>query len=217
MNNFFQIAIDGPTASGKSTISSIISKELEIAHIDTGAMYRALALKAIKKGFDSKDEASINTLLNDISIDFKENGVYLDGENVSNQIRENLISLYASTISAYPEVREVLTNIQKEIASNKSVIMDGRDIGTNVLKNAKYKFFLIASPEIRAMRRLKELEKRGEIVDLDTLIKEINERDYNDSNRKLNPLKKAEDAMEIDTSEMSIDDVKNFILSRIKE
>ena len=217
MNKIFQIAIDGPTASGKSTISSIIAEELKIAHIDTGAMYRALALKAYRKGFDSSFEDGINGLLDDISIDFREDGVYLDGENVSDQIRENHISLYASTISAYPKVREVLTKMQKEIASNKSVIMDGRDIGTNVLKDAEYKFFLIASPEVRAIRRYKELESRGDKIELDKLIEEINQRDFNDTNRKINPMKKAKDAMEIDTSEMTVEEVKNFIISRINE
>ncbi|NLM07144.1 MAG: (d)CMP kinase [Tissierellia bacterium] len=217
MNKIFQIAIDGPTASGKSTISSIIAEELKIAYIDTGAMYRALALKAYRKGFDSSFEDGINGLLDDISIDFREDGVYLDGENVSDQIRENHISLYASTISAYPKVREVLTKMQKEIASNKSVIMDGRDIGTNVLKDAEYKFFLIASPEVRAIRRYKELESRGDKIELDKLIEEINQRDFNDTNRKINPMKKAKDAMEIDTSEMTVEEVKNFIISRINE
>ena len=214
------IALDGPAGSGKSTIAKQLSKSLSILYLDTGAMYRACALKAKKLGIASNDEEKVNTFINDIDITVKyvdgAQKTYLDGEDVSTAIRENEISMMASNISAIKSVRLKLVELQREIAKVTDCVLDGRDIGTHVLPNANYKFYVTASLDVRAERRYLELLARGQNVDKDALKKEMEIRDYNDSHREFAPLKQADDAILIDTSNMSIDEVINTVTSYIK-
>ena len=214
------IALDGPAGSGKSTIAKQLSKSLSILYLDTGAMYRACALKAKKLGISSNDEEKVNTFINDIDITVKyvdgAQKTYLDGEDVSTAIRENEISMMASNISAIKSVRLKLVELQREIAKVTDCVLDGRDIGTHVLPNANYKFYVTASLDVRAERRYLELLARGQNVDKDALKKEMEIRDYNDSHREFAPLKQADDAILIDTSNMSIDEVINTVTSYIK-
>ena len=217
----YNIALDGPSGSGKSTLAKALSKKLNILYLDTGAMYRACGLKAKKLGISTKDEEMVKTFINDIDIKIKyKDGsqiTMLDGEDVSLKIRENDISMLASNISALKCVREKLVALQREIAKEQSCVLDGRDIGTNVLPFAKYKFYVTASTKERTNRRYNELKAKGQDVDFDTLFKEIETRDYNDSHREFAPLRQAEDAILIDTTTMSIDEVINFVLSYINE
>ena len=214
------IALDGPAGSGKSTVAKHLSKTLGILYLDTGAMYRACALKAKKLGIDSKDEAGVNTFIDNIDIKVKyvdgAQRTYLDGEDVSTKIRENEISMMASNISALKKVRIKLVELQQEIASVTDCVLDGRDIGTHVLPNAKYKFYITASIEVRAERRYQELLARGQQVDKAALTEEIKTRDYNDSHREFAPLRQAEDAILIDTSDMTIEEVISKVTSYIK-
>ena len=213
------IALDGPAGSGKSTIAKQLSKSLGILYLDTGAMYRACALKAKKLGIASNDEEKVNTFINDVDITVKyvdgAQKTYLDGEDVSTAIRENEISMMASNISAIKSVRLKLVELQREIAKVTDCVLDGRDIGTHVLPNANYKFFVTASLDVRAERRYLELLARGQNVDKDALKKEMEIRDYNDSHREFAPLKQAEDAILLDTSNMSIEEVINTVISYI--
>lgn len=220
MEKHFSIALDGPSGSGKSTIAKFLSKKLDILYLDTGAMYRATALKTIKCGFDSFDEKGVLTFINDIDLEIKYiNGAqhtFLDGEDVSEKIREPHVSMAASNVSSLKPVRIKMVEMQRKIAGNTSCVLDGRDIGSYVLPNANYKFYVTASVEERANRRFKELTEKGHKVDYDALKVEIEQRDYNDANRDFSPLKKAEDAIEIDTTNMSIEQVLDTILSYIK-
>ena len=213
------IALDGPAGSGKSTIAKQLSKSLGILYLDTGAMYRACALKAKKLGIASNDEEKVNTFINGVDITVKyvdgAQKTYLDGEDVSTAIRENEISMMASNISAIKSVRLKLVELQREIAKVTDCVLDGRDIGTHVLPNANYKFFVTASLDVRAERRYLELLARGQTVDKDALKKEMEIRDYNDSHREFAPLKQAEDAILLDTSNMSIEEVINTVISYI--
>ncbi|AFS78444.1 cytidylate kinase Cmk [Gottschalkia acidurici 9a] len=211
------IAIDGPAGAGKSTIAKIIAKKLNIDYIDTGAMYRAFTLKLIKNNIDLEDFKTISSVLNDTSIDFSDNHIYLDGLVVDDEIRNNQISNKVSIVAKIKEVRERLVQLQKDIAKNKDIIMDGRDIGTSVLPNSKYKFFLNASVEERALRRFNELKANSDTVELETIKKEIEKRDEIDKTREISPLIKSHDAIEIDTTNKSIDDVVDTILSIIKK
>jgi cytidylate kinase len=211
-----RIAIDGPGGAGKSTIAKLIAKALNIDYVDTGAMYRAVALKMQRKGLTAENPALVEEMLKDTDIDFKDENIVLDDVIVNTEIRKPEMSVLASACSSLPCVREKLVELQRKMGETKDVIMDGRDIGTNVLKNAEFKFFLTASPEERARRRYTELQEKGENVSLETVLKEINERDYKDSNRELNPLTKAGDAIEVDTTGMSIDEVVETILKEIK-
>ena len=217
----YNIALDGPSGSGKSTLAKAISKKLNILYLDTGAMYRACGLKAKKLGISTKDEQAVSTFINDIDIKiaYKDGAqvTMLDGEDVSLKIRENDISMLASNISALKCVREKLVALQREIAKEQSCVLDGRDIGTNVLPFAKYKFFITASTKERTKRRYKELKEKGMEVDFDTLYKEIETRDYNDSHREFAPLRQADDAILVDTTSMNIEEVINFVLSYVKE
>ncbi|MDI9514171.1 MAG: (d)CMP kinase [Clostridiaceae bacterium] len=212
-----RIAIDGPSGAGKSTVARRIAEELGIIYLDTGAMYRAVALKAIRLGIDTKDHESISRIMPDIDISVGyHNGIqsiYLDGEDVSSAIRTNEVSMGASNVSAFPEVRTRLVALQQEIASDNPVVMDGRDIGTKVLPDAGLKIFLTASAEERARRRYLELQEKG-LLDktFDELVAEIEERDHNDSTREHSPLKKAEDAVVIDTTGKTIDEVVAIIM-----
>ena len=216
MKEIFRIAIDGPSGAGKSTIAKSVAKKLGIDYIDTGAMYRAVAYKANKLGIDFNDKSAVKEMLEDTDIDFVKGDVILDGNVVNDKIRTSEISRLASVCSAVLEVREKLVELQRSMGTKKSVIMDGRDIGTNVLKDAEYKIFLTASPQERAERRYNELSKRGENISYEDVLKDIQKRDYDDSTRALNPLRKADDAVEVDTTGLNIDEVVNCVLKEIR-
>lgn len=205
------IAIDGPGGAGKSTIAKILSSELGLEYIDTGAMYRAFALKTIKSGTDIADEKQMDAMLAATDIDFRNGEIFLDGENVSGLIRTPEISKAASKVSAIPAVRCKLVAIQRQMGHDKEVIMDGRDIGTNVLTDAPFKIFLSASAEVRAKRRYDELLAKGEEVSYEDVLSDMIERDRADMTRETDPLRKADDAIEIDTSDMTIDEVVDTI------
>ncbi len=205
------IAIDGPAGAGKSTVAKFLAKKLNIVYLDTGAMYRAIGLKVYDDGCEMSDHDRIKELLDAADIEIKyEDGtqtVWLDGKDVSKEIRLNHISKMASDVSAIPFVRVKLVEMQRKIASKQSTVLDGRDIGTVVFPNAEYKFFLTATVDERANRRYKELLEKGQNADLEIIKKEIEQRDYNDSHRVTSPLKKADDAIEIDTTGMNIEQV----------
>ena len=213
----YNIAIDGPAGAGKSTIAKAVSKKLNFIYIDTGAMYRAVGLYYLNKNVDLENEFEINGLLDDIKIDLTYidgvQQIILNGENVSNLIRNEEVSSAASVVSTYKKVREKMVSIQQELARVNNVVMDGRDIGTVVLPNADLKIYLTASSEERAKRRYKELLEKGEEVDLETIKKDIEERDYRDMNRENSPLKQADDAILLDSSNMTIDEVIDYILN----
>lgn len=203
----WQIAIDGPAASGKSTVAKAIAKNLHFEYLDTGAMYRAVALKATRLGVNLEDEESYK-FLDSTTIDFIDSRIYLDGEDVSEAIRNQEMSNKASYVSMFGYVRKVLVAMQQKLASSKNIVMDGRDIGTVVLPNANLKIFLVADVEVRAKRRLKErFEKTGETVALEDTIEELKARDLQDSTRANSPLKQAEDAVYLDTSKLSVNEV----------
>ncbi len=214
------IALDGPSGSGKSTVAKALSKKLNILYLDTGAMYRACGLKAYNLGVDCKNKEEVDKIVDQINITVKyvdgAQRTYLDGEDVSEKIRENIISMKASDISAHMSIRKKLVELQRQIASQTDCVLDGRDIGTHVLPNAKYKFYITASLEERTERRYKELIGKGQTVDKDKLKDEIALRDYNDSHREFAPLRQADDAIFIDTSDMAIDDVISKILSYLE-
>ena len=201
-----RVAIDGPGGAGKSTIAKLLAKELKLDYIDTGAMYRAVALKMTRLGIPA-DEEQVEAALADTAIDFDHGNIYLDGEEVNEAIRTPEMGGLASLYSALGCVRRKLVERQKEMGQTKDCIMDGRDIGTNVLPHAEFKFFLTATAEERAMRRYKELVEKGQDVDYEKILADINERDYNDSHRALDPLRKADDAIEVDTTHMTIEEV----------
>ncbi len=211
------IAIDGPAASGKSTIAKEIANILDISYIDSGAMFRAVALYMVNNNIDISNNDKIIENLKYINIDIIDNEIYLNGKNVETDIRENEISNNASRIAVIGEVRELILILQHRLAENKSIIMDGRDIGTAVFPNADYKFFLTASAEERANRRYLESIKNNSNLTLEEIYEDIIKRDYNDSTRELNPLSKAEDAIEIDNTNMTINEVINCIIDYIKE
>lgn len=216
MENKIRIAIDGPSGAGKSTIAKLVAKQLGIDYIDTGAMYRAIGYKMIKNQVKIDEKEKLTELLANTEIDFVSGNIVLDGEIVNDKIRTPEISKMASDSSALQEVREKLVALQRKMGQTKSVVMDGRDIGTNVLTDAEYKFFMTASSAERAKRRWLELSQKGEVVDLEQVEADIIQRDYNDSTRKLNPLRKAEDAMELDTTGLSIEEVTGKILEVVK-
>ncbi len=219
MEKRISIALDGPSGSGKSTVAKQISKILNILYLDTGAMYRATALKAISLNIDTFDEKGVKTFIDDIDLQIKYiNGTqhtFLDGQDVSEKIREPHVSMAASNVSSLKCVRLKMVDMQRKIARSMSCVLDGRDIGSFVLPNADFKFYVTASVRIRADRRYKELVAKGHDVDFDALEKEIEQRDYNDKNRDFAPLKQAEDAIYIDTSDMNVDEVVSKILSYI--
>ncbi len=216
MKDIFRIAIDGPSGAGKSTIAKAVAAKLGIDYIDTGAMYRAVGYKVSKTGVDPEDAEALDALLADTDIDFVQGNILLDGENVNDVIRTPEISMMASKVSAKAPVRSKLVDIQRAMGTRKSIIMDGRDIGTNVLKDAEYKIYLTASAEERADRRYKELVEKGENVEYAQILEDIKQRDHNDMTRKLNPLCKADDAVELDTTGMSIDEVVAAVLDMVK-
>lgn len=212
--NKYAIAIDGPAGAGKSTISKIVSEKLGLEYIDTGAMYRAVTLKALKSGTDLYDDEKMAELLHSTEIDFRENHIYLDGKIVDEEIRSTEVNQNVSTVAKIGAIREILVLKQREIAENKSVIMDGRDIGTTVLSDAEYKFFLNASVDERARRRFEESESGLSYEDIKA---DIVKRDCIDMNREISPLVKAEDSIEVDTTSMSIDEVVAHIVDRVKK
>ena len=215
-DKIFQIAIDGPSGAGKSTIAKAVAKKLGIEYIDTGAMYRAIGLKMLRLGLPMKEDEALAEMLDSTDIDFVSERIYLDGEDVSDQIRTQEISKAASDCSAFGSVRRKLVALQQNMAGKKSIIMDGRDIGTVVLKDAPYKFYLTAGDEERARRRHVELEAKGEHLTFEQVLAQIRERDHNDMTREITPLRKADDAEEIDSTNMSIDEVTDYICKRIK-
>jgi cytidylate kinase len=216
MSDRFRIAIDGPSGAGKSTIAKAVAKALGIDYIDTGAMYRAIGYKINKEGVPFEEGDALNALLDSTDIDFVSGDIILDGEIVNDLIRTPEVSMLASKCAALPSVRAKLVEIQRGMGMRKSVIMDGRDIGTNVLKDAEYKIFLTASAEERAQRRFKELQEKGENQTYEEVLEDVKQRDHNDMTRELNPLRKADDAIELDTTGMGIDDVVAAVLDIVK-
>ena len=207
----FKIAIDGPAGAGKSTISKIVAEKLNIEYLDTGAMYRAVTLKAMRLNVDMEQEDSYS-FLNDTSIDIKNGKIYLDGEDISEAIRSVDVTNNVSTPSKIGFVRSYLVDLQRKLSESINVVMDGRDIGTVVLPNAELKVYLDASVECRALRRKAERDLAGIVLSLEETIDEIKTRDHKDSTRKINPLRKADDAVLVDSSDMSIDEVVNTII-----
>lgn len=215
------IAIDGPAGAGKSTAAKLAAKELGFIYIDTGALYRSIGVAALRKGYNTTDAEKVNSLLPEISLSLKfvdgEQRVILNGEDVSRDIRLPEASMAASNVSAIPEVRAFLLEMQKKLARENNCLMDGRDIGTVILPDAQLKIFLTASAEIRADRRYKELIEKGTPKDYGELLEEIKQRDYNDSHRAVAPLKPAEDAYMLDSSDMTLEEVVEKIVSLAKE
>ena len=213
----FIVTVDGPAGSGKSTIAKIIAKKYGFTYLDTGAMYRMIALYALENSIDLQDSEAIETMLKNTKLDIVGNQFFLNGKDVSDEIRTPRVSAIVSPVSAIKEVRVKLVDLQREISKGKSVILDGRDIGTVVFPSGDVKIYLVASPEERAKRRLKEYEEKGVEADYESVLASIKERDFIDSTRKESPLKKAEDAHEIDSSTMSIDEVVEVISKYIDE
>lgn len=211
-----RIAIDGPSAAGKSTIAKALAKELAIDYIDTGAMYRAIGFQFSRLQVDLNQEEQVAQALEQTSIDFAQGAIYLDGIDVSKEIRSQECARLASEVSSLPAVRKKLVQLQREMAESKSIVMDGRDIGTNVLPDADLKFFLSADPSERARRRHLELLEKGQTSSLEEIQKEIEERDDKDIHRDLDPLRKAGDAIEIDTTGLTIQQTIQRILDQIK-
>ncbi len=215
------IAIDGPAGSGKSTIARILSHKLGFIYVDTGAMYRAIALYCLRQGLKAEEEEKIERLLPqiEVSIAYEEGNqvVYLNGENVSDQIRTPQVSAMTSPVAAYGPVREKLLELQRRLARENDVVMDGRDIGTHVLPDAELKVYLTASVETRALRRYKELEEKGDKTPLSEIEESIRQRDERDMNREIAPLKQAEDAYFLDSSDLTIDEVVAKIEALVKE
>lgn len=211
-----RIAIDGPSGAGKSTIAKEVARLLAIDYIDTGAMYRAIGYKLGEAGIDLENENDLNQILADTEIDLENGNTILDGVVVNDKIRTTEVSKMASVCSALPNVREKLVALQRKMGQAKSVVMDGRDIGTNVLIDAEYKFFMTASPQERAERRFKELIQNGENITFDQVLQDIIQRDHNDTTRKLNPLRKADDAIELDTTGMGIIEVTDKVINIVR-
>jgi len=211
-----QIAIDGPAGAGKSTIAKLVASELGFIYIDTGAMYRAITLKALRLKIDLHNEEAFSFIY-ETNFSFKDGTLFMDGEDVSRAIREDDVSKNVSLVASYISVRKELVNIQQELADDKDVVMDGRDIGYHVLPNADYKYYLTASIEKRAERRFHDNLSRGIKSDMDTIKEEIRRRDHFDSNREYTPLKKADDAKVIDTSHLAIDEVVGLIIQNVRE
>ena len=218
MKKNISVAIDGPSAAGKSTIAKMVAKKQNFIYIDTGAMYRCVAYYCLTQKIDLNDEKAVEQAIEHIQIRLtSDNKVYLNDEDVSNQIRQDQVSLGASCVSKYQAVRSFLVDEQRKMAKAGNVILDGRDIGTVVLPNADLKIYQIASVETRAKRRYLENLERGLDADLETIKKEIEERDYQDTHREISPLKKAEDAIELDTSSLTLEEVVEQVLTLIQK
>lgn len=214
------VAIDGPAGAGKSTVARAAAKELGYIYVDTGALYRAVGLNALRIGVETTDAVKVAETLDSISVELKfvdgEQQVLLNGENVSSEIRTPDASMAASNVSAIPAVRAFLFDLQRDIAKKNNCIMDGRDIGTVVLPDAQVKFFLTASPEIRAKRRYDELIEKGSDVDYDDVLADLIKRDYNDSHREVAPLKPAEDGVTVDTSGLTLEESIDKIIETVR-
>ena len=210
------IAIDGPSGAGKSTISKMLAKKLGIIYLDTGAMYRAVALYVHRKGVDVNDAKKVVPLLDEIEIEFRGDGdekkIFLNGEDVSSAIREHAVSKLASDVSKIKEVRLFLVEQQRAIAKKSDIVLDGRDVTSFVLPDSKYKFFLTASAEERARRRYEELKAKGSDISYEMILADVNDRDYNDTHRDFAPLVQTDDAVLIDSTNMTTDEVIEVIL-----
>lgn len=215
------IALDGPAGAGKSSIAKLVAKKLSFVYLDTGAMYRTIALYVLKNQIAPSDEAAVVAKLDDIEITLShkngEQQIFLNGENVSKEIRKEEVGKTASVVAKYGKVREKLVSLQQKIASENDVIMDGRDIGTVVLPNAEVKIYLTAGSRVRAERRYKELQEKGETCDLDQIEKDIILRDEQDMNREISPLRQADDAVLVDSSDMSIEEVVNCLIDIVEK
>ena len=216
----YNIAIDGPAGAGKSTIAKLVAKEKGFIYVDTGAMYRGLAIHFLKKGIDASDVEAVAKACEDavVSIGYEDGAqqIYLNGENITSMLREEEVGNMASKTSGIPEVRAKLLDLQRNLANEKDVVMDGRDIGTNILPNADVKVYLTASVECRAKRRFKELEANNVACDLEEIANDIQERDARDMNREIAPLVQAEDAVYVDSSDMTIEEVVKTIVDLTK-
>ena len=214
------IAIDGPAATGKSTSAKLVSKKLGFTYLDTGAMYRCVTLLVLRNNVEINNQDHLASLLKNFQLDIKKNGkdhlFLLDGENVSKDIRSSDVTDNVSAVSALPVVRKKLVSIQRKIADNQDSVVEGRDIGTVVFPNADVKFFIVADTLVRAKRRQLDLKRLGEDKTIDSLIKEIRDRDNYDSQRKISPLTKAIDAIEVNTTNTTIDEQVNFMVNKVK-
>ena len=221
----YAIAIDGPAGAGKSTIAKILAKELELIYVDTGALYRSIGYFVTQQGIDTADTAAVVASLEGLKVELRYvegvQRVFVNGEDVSDYIRTPVISMAASAVSAIPAVRAFLLDTQRDIAAANSVVMDGRDIGTTILPDARIKIFLTASPESRAKRRFDELQEKGDPATYDEVLADMIKRDYDDTHREISPLKQAEDAVPVDTSgetlEQSVARMKEIVYSRLAE
>lgn len=219
MQKFFSVAIDGPAGAGKSTVAKAVARELGAAYLDTGAMYRTLGLYMNQRGLvrpEAIARAAAEPVV-EVRFEGEEQRMLLDGEDVTDRIRTPEASMFASRVSAVPEVRQRLVELQREIAKGHSVVMDGRDIGTHVLPNATLKIYLTASCEVRAQRRYDELVRSGREVSYEDVLSDIVQRDYNDSHRAVSPMRQAEDAVRVDTSEMTAEEAVAAIVRRARE
>lgn len=212
-NDVYSVTVDGPSGSGKSTVCKLISDILNIEYLDTGSMYRSLAYFCLKENVNLEDEQEVMQVLNSLDITFESSKIKVNGEFLNDKIRTNDVSMAASKVSTYYSVRKKLVEIQRQIASDKAIILDGRDAGTNILKHADYKFYLDASPEVRAKRRFDEQKDDSSY---ETILKDIKLRDEQDKNRKYAPLRQAEDAILINSDDMSIDEVVEKIIEIIR-
>jgi cytidylate kinase len=212
MKKNLTIVIDGPAGSGKSTVSRLIAKQLGLTYIDTGAMYRAVALRSHELSVDPADDEGLARVCGKITLEFKNEKLFMDGRDVSESIRTPLMDRLSSAVSARPPVRRAMIDLQRRTARGGGVVMEGRDIGTVVLPDADLKFFLIADPRVRGERRYQERIAKGETADLDRVVTEIERRDKNDAERELSPLRPAEDAIVLDTTNLSIDEVVTAIV-----
>ena len=217
MKEIFKIAIDGPSGAGKSTIAKAVARRLGIDYIDTGAMYRAIGLKMTRLNLPMEESEALQQMLEKTDIDFNAGDVILDGVVVNDLIRTPEMSMAASACSALGMVRAKLVELQRKMGQKKSVIMDGRDICEVVLPDAEYKYYLTATAEERARRRTAELIEKGLYADFEQVLADIQQRDYNDMNRAITPLKKADDAVEIDSTDMSIEEVVEFICAPVEQ
>ena len=214
------VAIDGPAGAGKSTVARAAAQKLGYIYVDTGALYRAVGVFCLRKGIETTDAQSVGAILNEITVELKfidgVQHVFLNGDDVSTEIRLPEASMAASNVSAIPAVRAFLFDLQRDIAAKNNCIMDGRDIGTVVLPNAQVKIFLTADDTERAMRRYKELIEKGQEAVFEQVLADIKQRDYNDSTREASPLKQAEDAELVDTTHMTIDEVVDYICGKVE-
>lgn len=218
MKKTIQIAIDGPSGAGKSTVAKGISKNMNLEYIDTGAMYRALAYKFILNNFTEYDNPDkLASFLESTNIDFVDGRLMLDSEDITDLVREEEIGMLASKISAVENIREYMVKLQREIASNHDVIMDGRDVGTVILKDSNFKYYLIATLDERTRRRFLQLKESGNEVPFELVMDMLSKRDYDDMNRKHSPLMKAEGAIEVDCTNMSEEETIDLIIQNIKE